>query len=145
MNCPRCMVELKVENYTGIEVDRCPSCQGMWLDYGELDELEDVVLDIDEAKGTMIYKSSPGQLACPVCSKSMQRFNYRFYNLELDFCDEGHGTWLDEGEEKRVLELMEQRIKDLKRKVKAEAEWGKMMKRLRSPSFFDKLKRRFKK
>ena len=145
MNCPRCMVELKVENYKGIEVDRCPSCQGMWLDYGELDELEDVVLDIDEIKGTMIYKSSKGQLACPVCDKAMQRFNYRFYNLELDFCDEGHGTWLDEGEEKRVLELMEQRIKDLKRKVKAEAEWGKMMKRLRSPSFFDKLKRRFKK
>jgi len=117
----------------------------MWLDYGELDELEDVVLDIDELKGTMIYKSSQGQLACPICAKAMQRFDYRFYNLELDFCDEGHGTWLDAGEEKRVLGLMEQRIKDLKRKVKAEAEWGKLMKKLRSPSFFDKLKGLFKK
>ena len=45
MNCPRCNDELEVENYKGIEVDRCSQCQGMWLDYGELDQLEDVVLD----------------------------------------------------------------------------------------------------
>ena len=145
MNCPRCNIELTVENYKGIGVDRCASCQGMWLDYGELDELEDKVLDIDEIKGTMIYSSSQGQLACPACGKEMQRFDYRLYNLELDFCDEGHGTWLDAGEEQRVLELMEQRIKDLKRKHKAETEWGQFIRKLRSPSFFDKLKGLFKK
>ena len=75
----------------------------------------------------------------------MQRFNYRAYNLELDFCEQGHGTWLDAGEETRVLELMEQRIKDLDRKAKAEAEWGGFLRKLRSPSFFDKMKGLFRK
>ena len=144
MNCPRCNSELRSENYKGIEVDRCPQCQGMWLDYGELDQLEDIVLDKDKVKGTVMFSALQGKLPCPKCGEAMQRFNYRAYNLELDFCERGHGTWLDAGEEKRVLELMGQRIKDLKRKVKAEAEWGNFLRKLRSPSFFDKVKGLFR-
>ena len=144
MNCPRCNGELRVEDYKGVEVDRCPQCQGMWLDYGELDQLEDTVLDRDEIKGTMKYSRFQGKLLCPKCGEAMQRFNYRAYNLELDFCEQGHGTWLDAGEEKRVLELMGQRIKDLRRKVKAEAEWGTFLMKLGSPSFFDKVKGLFR-
>jgi Zn-finger nucleic acid-binding protein len=144
MNCPRCSVELKTENYKGVEVDRCPRCHGMWLDYGELDQLEDTVLDKDEIKGTMMYSTFQGKLACPKCGEIMQRFNYRAYDLELDFCRQGHGTWLDAGEEKKVLELMEQRIRDLNRKAKAEAEWGDFLKKIRSPSFFDKVKGLFR-
>lgn len=145
MNCPRCNSELKVENYKDIEVDQCSACQGMWLDYGELEQLEDVVLAEDEIKGTMMYSLLKGELPCPKCGEAMQRFSYRAYNLELDFCERGHGTWLDAGEEERVLELMEQRIKNLDRKAKAEAEWGDFIKKLRSPSFFGKLKGLFQK
>jgi Zn-finger nucleic acid-binding protein len=146
MNCPRCKnTELRVEDYRGIEVDRCPQCQGKWLDYGELDQLEDKVLDRDEIKGTLVYGSFQGELLCPKCGKAMTSFRYRANNLELDTCEQGHGTWLDAGEEKRVLELMEQRTKDLDRKAKAEAEWGGFLKELRSPSFVSKVKRLFKK
>ncbi len=145
MNCPRCNGALRVEEYKGIEVDRCLECQGMWLDYGELDQLEDTVLDKDEVKGTIMFSSSKSELACPECGEAMQRFNYRAYDLELDLCEGGHGTWLDAGEEKRVLELMEQRIKNLNRKAKAEAEWGDFLGRLRSPSFLDKVKGLFRK
>ena len=145
MNCPRCKIELKVEEYRGIEVDRCPQCQGMWLDYGELDQLEDRVLDKDELKGTLVYGAFRGDLPCPKCGKAMTGFRYRANNLELDLCEEGHGTWLDAGEEKRVLELMEQRIKDIGRKAKAEAEWGDFLQQLRSRSFAGKIKGLFKK
>ena len=145
MICPRCSVDLVLEKYKGIEVDRCPQCHGMWLDYGELDQLEDTMLDKDEVKGTMIWDEAQGTLPCPKCREPMQHFNYRAYDLELDFCEQGHGTWLDAGEEKRVLELMEQRIRDLNRKAKAEAEWDDFLRKLRSPSFFDKVKGLFKK
>ena len=146
MNCPRCgNAELRVEDYRDIEVDRCPQCQGMWLDYGELDQLEDEVLDVDEIKGKLVYGAVKGELPCPKCGKAMTSFRYRANNLELDLCEQGHGTWLDAGEEKRVLELMEQRIKDLDRKAKAEGEWGAFLKGLRSPSFAGKVKRLFKK
>ena len=122
MKCPRCKAELVVEDYQGIEVDRCPNNEGMWLDHGELDQLEDTVFDEDKLKGSLMLRSFEGKLECPKCDKSMQRFYYRAYNLELDFCEDGHGWWLDTGEERRVLELMEQRIKDLDRKAKAESE-----------------------
>lgn len=145
MICPRCNIDLEPEKYKGIEVDRCPQCKGMWLDYGELDQLEDTVLDKDEVKGAMMWDVSQGKLPCPKCRESMQHFNYRAYDLELDFCKQAHGTWLDAGEEKGVLELMEQRIKDLNRKAKAEAEWGDFLRKLRSPSFFDKVKGLFRK
>lgn len=145
MNCPRCNVELKVEDHKGIEVDRCPSCQGMWLDYGELDQLEDIALDEDEIKGTLVYSSLKGQLPCPKCGEAMQRFDYRGYSLEIDLCEEGHGTWLDAGEDKRILEIMEQRIKDLDRKAKAEVEWEGFLQKLSSPSFFSKVKGLFRK
>jgi len=144
MNCPRCNSELKVEDYEGIEVDRCLGCQGMWLDYGELEQLEEVVLDEDEITGTIVFSRFKGELLCPKCGKAMQRFNYRAYDVELDFCEQGHGTWLDAGEEKRVLELMERRIKNIERKAKAEAEWGDFIKKLGSPSFFGKLKGLFR-
>jgi len=145
MDCPRCKVPLRTEDYRGIEVDRCPQCQGMWLDYGELDQLEDEVFKDDELKGTLVYGAFKSELACPRCGRPMTGFRYRANNLELDMCDEGHGTWLDGGEEKRVLELMAQRIKDLDRKEKAEAEWGDFLRQLRSPSFGTKIKRLFKK
>lgn len=145
MNCPRCSGELRVEQYRGIEVDKCVNCKGMWLDYGELDQMEDTVFDKDDVKGSLMYRSFRGDLLCPKCQRPMQFFSYRAYDLELDFCDQQHGVWLDAGEEKRVLELMEQRGKDLNRKAQAEAEWSGFLGKLRSKSFVDKVKGLFKK
>lgn len=40
MNCPVCKtVELKVSDRSGIEIDYCPQCRGVWLDRGELDKI----------------------------------------------------------------------------------------------------------
>lgn len=144
MNCPRCNTALLVEDYKGIEIDRCSNCQGMWLDYHEVDQLEDVVLDEDEVKGTMMFRSFRGDLHCPQCQDPMQMFHYRGYDLELDYCPREHGFWLDPGEEKRVLELMEQRTKDLRRSASAEAEWSGLLKRLKSKSFADRMKGLFR-
>ena len=145
MKCPRCEGDLVVEVHAGIEVDRCAACRGMWLDYGELDQLEDTVFDKDKIKGSLMFRSFRGDLQCPKCHRPMQFFNYRAYNLELDFCDQDHGVWLDEGEEKRVLELMEQRSKDLSRKGKAEAEWAGFLHGLKTKPFRNKMKGLFKK
>ena len=145
MNCPRCHVGLTIEQHKGIEVDRCPKCAGLWLDYGELDQLEDTVFDKDELKGSLMFRSFDGDLFCPKCDGRMQRFNYRAYKIELDFCEQGHGVWLDAGEEQRVIELMKQRIKNLGRKAKAENDWDNFLAKIGSPSFLDKAKRLFRK
>lgn len=47
MRCPVCLdTELSPHIRSGIEVDHCPRCRGMWLDRGELEKL----LDLAEAR-----------------------------------------------------------------------------------------------
>ena len=144
MDCPRCSSTLKTEKYKGIEVDKCSKCEGMWLDHHELDELEDKVYDQDERKGTMFFKSEGSDLLCPRCGRHMKWFRYRHYNVELDYCEEEHGFWLDKGEEKHVEEIMAQREKDVKRSASAEVEWGKFLSNVNSKSFGSKLKDLFR-
>lgn len=144
MDCPRCTVPLKVEGHKGLDVDRCPKCQGLWLDYSELDELEDKVMEDDSVKGTMMFRSHGGELSCPKCSTTMEWFRYRHYDMEIDFCTEQHGFWLDKGEEKRVIEIMEQRTKDLKRSASAEAQWDSFLAGMKSKGFMSKVRDLFK-
>lgn len=39
MRCPKCGMELKEIIFKGIHIDRCTSCNGVWLDNGELEQL----------------------------------------------------------------------------------------------------------
>ena len=39
MRCPKCGMELKEISVRGVDVDRCFSCNGTWLDAGELEKL----------------------------------------------------------------------------------------------------------
>jgi hypothetical protein len=46
----------------------------------------------------------------------MKRFQYRACDLEMDFCEDGHGYWLDEEGDKRILEFMKKEEVGLERK-----------------------------
>jgi len=37
--CPKCAGELVPVLYRGVERDTCSRCQGVWLDFGELDQM----------------------------------------------------------------------------------------------------------
>jgi hypothetical protein len=37
MHCPKCGMNLIEIDYVGIKVDKCSSCEGVWLDAGELE------------------------------------------------------------------------------------------------------------
>ncbi|MCH7714887.1 MAG: zf-TFIIB domain-containing protein [Gemmatimonadetes bacterium] len=39
MKCPKCGHDLTVEQYHGIEIDRCTNCNGVWFDAGEAEQL----------------------------------------------------------------------------------------------------------
>ncbi len=125
MNCPKCTTELVKKFYKGmIQIDACPNCRGMWLDFAELDDLEDIVFEEDAHKGSLIHFASKTDFACPQCSAALHEFQYRLYDLRLDYCAEGnHGFWLDAGEDERVMTLMNKRAQDNKRKENAETEW----------------------
>lgn len=39
MKCPNCNIDLVMTDHSGIEIDYCPQCRGIWLDRGELDKI----------------------------------------------------------------------------------------------------------
>ncbi|MBV50076.1 MAG: hypothetical protein CMN10_16125 [Roseobacter sp.] len=39
MLCPVCHTGLSMSDRSGVEIDFCPSCRGVWLDRGELDKI----------------------------------------------------------------------------------------------------------
>ena len=41
MKCPIDAAELVMSERSGIEIDYCPQCRGVWLDRGELDKIID--------------------------------------------------------------------------------------------------------
>ena len=130
MNCPKCSTELTKKYYKGaIEVDSCPACRGMWLDAPELDKLEDMAFDDDAHKGSLVQFGAQTENPCPHCGEWLNEFQYRLYDLRLDYCaGKDHGFWLDAGEDERVMELMRKRAADIERKLDAESAWQQMLK-----------------
>jgi len=51
MHCPKCGSELVEITYKQVMIDKCPSCEGVWLDCGELNQ---VVTDQDSFLGGML-------------------------------------------------------------------------------------------
>ena len=42
MKCPNDGATLIMSERSGIEIDYCPECRGVWLDSGELDKISDL-------------------------------------------------------------------------------------------------------
>ncbi|HEX9230081.1 MAG TPA: zf-TFIIB domain-containing protein [Arthrobacter sp.] len=55
MKCPVDSIDLIMSERSGVEIDYCPQCRGVWLDRGELDKI------LDRAAETM----GPGVAAPP--------------------------------------------------------------------------------
>lgn len=57
MNCPIDNTQLTMSERSGIEIDYCPSCRGVWLDRGELDKL------IEQSQNTQEFPSPRSELS----------------------------------------------------------------------------------
>lgn len=51
MKCPVDNTTLAISERSGIEIDYCPECRGVWLDRGELDKLIKGVNEYQERRG----------------------------------------------------------------------------------------------
>lgn len=57
MNCPIDNAQLVMSERSGIEIDYCPQCRGVWLDRGELDKI------IERSFGAAPAQQAPVQQA----------------------------------------------------------------------------------
>lgn len=110
-----------------VEVDTCPKCHGIWLDYYELDQIEDIAWDNDDDKGTLIPKRFDTDYKCPKCDGKLELFFYRFFDLELEVCENNCGFFLDEGELDKLLHYAKQENNNVIRSFNAENQWAKFI------------------
>ena len=59
MRCPVDNETLVMADRSGIEIDYCPKCRGVWLDRGELDKI------IERSQGGSPARSAPAQAVEP--------------------------------------------------------------------------------
>lgn len=96
MHCPVCKKAMVVLEFNRVEIDYCPSCQGCWLDEGELElllRLEDEPLDLSDLPG-----GQKSNRRCPRCGKKMRKGPFPGTKVEVDICPRDGGIWLDRGE-----------------------------------------------
>ena len=110
MICPSCKESLVILELSEVEIEYCTSCNGIWLDSGELELLLE---DAEERKKLLsTLTTDPDHpekpYHCPFCNKKMEKVHVgENRDVLIDRCVKGHGLWFDKGELKAVLELGE--------------------------------------
>ena len=87
--------------FNQIEVDTCSTCEGLWFDRGELDQL--LARGGQRAADWTVEQAEPGPRRCPHCRRHLLRGPIRDTAIEVDFCPHQHGLWLDRGELREVI------------------------------------------
>ncbi len=108
MRCPVCdelMIVLELEQ---VEIDYCISCEGIWLDSGELELLLEEASGKDELFSSFITQQTSNEkiIRCPICFKKMEKIIVGEENkVLLDRCKNQHGIWFNKGELYEVAKL----------------------------------------
>jgi len=104
--CPRDGSELVEVEAGGLRLDRCPLCEGIWCDPGELEQLEKASPGEIEGQlpslppATRDAMPLKGYMRCPCCDEGrLQGVTITFSNrVRVDRCDACLGVWLDRSE-----------------------------------------------
>ena len=124
MYCPyHTDVELEKTIYEAdVEIDKCPKCRGIWLDPGELEQIQktqevdhsarlEVGENVEAATYNRDRQLTASAIKCPTCDILMEKHEHDENSLiVIDFCSKCHGIWLDEGE-LEALEIYYEREK----------------------------------
>jgi|TARA_B110000438_G_scaffold43793_1_gene43733 Zn-finger nucleic acid-binding protein len=102
-DCPRCFSELKPEKLSKglwkVEIDKCESCSGIYLDKGELMTLTGN-RPLHHLTTKHLGIDSGSELLCPSCGSIMD--DEHPDGVEIDVCLQCNGVWLD----KKELDLL---------------------------------------
>jgi Zn-finger nucleic acid-binding protein len=113
--CPRCQLALESETRTGVSLDACPKCDGLWFDGNELERTIDLTTrgksrdEVHALRPDLPWHPSPiekGTLDCVRCRTPMQRRQIApKTGVVVDVC-RVHGIWLDAGEWEQFVEFV---------------------------------------
>jgi Zn-finger nucleic acid-binding protein len=108
MKCPVCDELMIVLELDEIEIDYCTTCEGIWLDGGELELMLEVASEKEELLSSFREDSSSHEkkIRCPICFRKMEKVLVGKENkILLDECKKHHGLWFNRGELYDVVKL----------------------------------------
>jgi Zn-finger nucleic acid-binding protein len=130
MDCPRCKLALSstdayrgadkqhrrseplltIKHAAGVEIDQCAGCGGVFLDAGELKQIQSAASKTksnvtppsriqrvyDRGRELAEHGGTPPTLGCPSCGGEMASRDWGFgTEVTIDTCLECFGVWLD--------------------------------------------------
>src|SRR5947209_20324163 len=104
MRCPvNPDTELITISVDGVSIERCRTCNGHWLDQGELAKLAERNTDVEPVVST----SRESHRHCPVDDSSLTEVEFPEHSgLRVDVCPQCQGIWLDANELSQALTLL---------------------------------------
>jgi len=115
LKCVRCEIEMRETEFSGVVIDICDKCGGIWFDGDEfktvkstLEQTKDSELISDDAIKSGKALSCDPELKCPRCKDIyMKKFKYMYdSDITIDACEACNGLWLDGGELSRIIEYL---------------------------------------
>ena len=115
MLCPICKKHLDQAIVSGVDVDYCPKCLGLWFEEEELRWAKDNKdndlnwLDIDLWRDPKKFKVSSISKLCPADRMPLYETEYGDSGIRVDVCNVCRGTWLDRGEFKKIIAYLKEK------------------------------------
>ena len=94
MNCPKDGSLMEALLFDGHELDCCPKCSGIWMDWGELRKVAG-----NRANEHELNYRGESKRVCPRCGKMMRKADLHSVIVEECRC----GIFFDRGEAEKVL------------------------------------------
>jgi uncharacterized protein len=116
MKCPKCSIDLKTREIQHVEVDECEKCEGVWFEHDELRKVKDNTdndlnwMDFDILKHRDRFKAKGSNYKCPNCSAPMYVLDYDSTKVEIDYCSNCQGIWLDKNELQNIIDALENEL-----------------------------------
>ena len=118
MTCPIDKTNLEKAMVSGVEVDYCPQCLGLWFEEEELRWAKDYKdrnlrwLDIDLWKDGARFKIASGKKLCPQDRLPLYETEYGDSGIRVDLCNICKGVWLDRGEFEKIVQHLKERANE---------------------------------
>lgn len=100
MKCPNCKDEYLIPAMTqqGVEVDFCSQCEGIWLDKNEIYHFTKIPSYLKAKIEEAMRLKQPSPRISPSVGAPMVQLSILDGEIDIDYCPESEGIWLDKDE-----------------------------------------------
>ena len=102
MKCPKCSGKFESVSFENIEFERCDTCNGLWFDLLEKEDLLKIKgsesIDIGNEQVSLQYRDMRN-IDCPKCYQTMiPMIDKDQFHIKYESCQNCFGTFFDAGE-----------------------------------------------